>query len=286
MLVVNTATACGFTPQFEGLEALYRERRSEGLVVLGFPANDFAGQEPRSDDEIAQFCKANYGVTFPMFAKTTVVGGAANPLFRSLTKAAGAPEWNFNKYLVDRDGQGRRAVRIGDRAGRPGAEGAPRRGAVIPSGPERMFWSMEARISPREQGDIGERAAAAWLLGQPHISVFVPFGHSPDIDLIALIDDRIVRVQVKTSTLQLKNGRYQVSLATRGGNQSWSGLVKRFSASRCDYLFVLVGRRAAMVHPLRASSKAARDRRRRAEVRGVRGRARTPVLGGCERPDR
>jgi glutathione peroxidase len=105
VLVVNTATACGFTPQFEGLEALYRERRSEGFVVLGFPANDFAGQEPRSDDEIAKFCRANYGVTFPMFAKTTVVGGKANPLFRSLTNAAGAPEWNFNKYLVDRAGK-------------------------------------------------------------------------------------------------------------------------------------------------------------------------------------
>lgn len=103
-----------------------------------------------------------------------------------------------------------------------------------------MFSCMEARISPREQGDIGERAAAAWLLGQPHISVFVPFGHSPDTDLIALIDDRIVRVQVKTSTLHVKNGRFQVSLATRGGNQSWSGLVKRFSPNRCDYLFVLV----------------------------------------------
>lgn len=105
VLVVNTATACGYTPQFEGFEALYRERRAEGFVVLGFPANDFADQEPRSDDEIAKFCKANYGVTFPMFAKTTVVGGAANPLFRSLTKAAGAPEWNFNKYLVDRSGK-------------------------------------------------------------------------------------------------------------------------------------------------------------------------------------
>jgi glutathione peroxidase len=105
VLVVNTATECGFTPQFAGLEALYRERRSEGFVVLGFPANDFAGQEPRSDDEIARFCQANYGVTFPMFAKTTVVGSSANALFRSLTAAAGAPEWNFNKYLVDRRGK-------------------------------------------------------------------------------------------------------------------------------------------------------------------------------------
>lgn len=105
VLVVNTATACSYTPQFEGLEALYRERRSDGFVVLGFPANDFAGQEPRSDKEIAEFCEANYGVTFPMFAKTTVVGAKANPLFRSLSEAAGAPEWNFNKYLVDRSGK-------------------------------------------------------------------------------------------------------------------------------------------------------------------------------------
>jgi glutathione peroxidase len=104
VLVVNTATECGFTPQFEGLEALYRARRGDGLVVLGFPANDFAGQEPRSNKDIAVFCKANYGVSFPMFAKTNVAGEHANPLFRRLTAAAGAPEWNFNKYLVDRRG--------------------------------------------------------------------------------------------------------------------------------------------------------------------------------------
>ncbi|HUR85988.1 MAG TPA: glutathione peroxidase [Solirubrobacteraceae bacterium] len=105
VLVVNTATACGFTPQFEGLEKLYRGRRGRGLVLLGFPSNDFASQEPRSDKEIATFCKVNFGVTFPMFAKSKVVGGGANPLFRDLTKAAGAPKWNFNKYLVDRRGK-------------------------------------------------------------------------------------------------------------------------------------------------------------------------------------
>ena len=104
VLVVNTATECGYTPQLAGLQALYREHRSDGLVVLGFPADDFAGQEPRSNDEIAEFCEANYGVTFPMFAKTTVTGEGANALFRRLSAAAGAPEWNFNKYLVDRDG--------------------------------------------------------------------------------------------------------------------------------------------------------------------------------------
>jgi glutathione peroxidase len=105
VLVVNTATECGYTPQFEGLEALYRERRGDGLVVLGFPANDFAGQEPRSDKEIATFCKANYGVSFPMFSKSHVTGDAANPLYRRLNAAAGEPEWNFNKVLVDRRGR-------------------------------------------------------------------------------------------------------------------------------------------------------------------------------------
>jgi glutathione peroxidase len=105
VLVVNTATECGYTPQFEGLEALYRARRDDGFVVLGFPANDFAGQEPRSDGEIATFCKANYGVSFPMFSKTRVVGDGANPLFRALAAAEGEPEWNFNKYLLDRRGR-------------------------------------------------------------------------------------------------------------------------------------------------------------------------------------
>ena len=103
-----------------------------------------------------------------------------------------------------------------------------------------MFSYVDGRISPREQGDIGERAAAVWLLQQPRVSVFVPFGHSPDFDLIADIDNRLVRVQVKTSTVLIKNGRYQVSLATRGGNRSWSGLIKHFSAARCEYVFVLV----------------------------------------------
>ena len=105
VLVVNTATQCGYTPQLEGLEALHRSRRAEGLVVLGFPANDFAGQEPRSDKEIATFCKANYGVSFPMFSKSRVLGEQANPLHRALSAAAGEPEWNFNKYLVDRRGR-------------------------------------------------------------------------------------------------------------------------------------------------------------------------------------
>ena len=105
VLVVNTASQCGYTPQFAGLERLYRERRADGLVLLGFPANDFAGQEPRSDEEIASFCRENFGVSFPMFAKTTVTGARAHPLYRRLAAAAGAPEWNFNKYLIDRRGR-------------------------------------------------------------------------------------------------------------------------------------------------------------------------------------
>jgi glutathione peroxidase len=105
VLVVNTASECGYTPQYEGLEKLYRRYRDRGLVVLGFPANDFGGQEPGSNKAIADFCQVNYGVTFPVFAKSAVVGANANALFRELTAKTGtAPRWNFHKYLVDRNG--------------------------------------------------------------------------------------------------------------------------------------------------------------------------------------
>jgi len=102
LLVVNTASECGYTPQYEGLEALYRKYKARGLVVLGFPSNDFGGQEPGSNKEISQFCVNQYAIDFPMFAKTDL---QANPLYRDLTKATGqAPKWNFHKYLVDRGG--------------------------------------------------------------------------------------------------------------------------------------------------------------------------------------
>ena len=105
LLVVNTASECGYTPQYEGLEKLYRRYRDRGLVVLGFPANDFGGQEPGSNKQIADFCQVNYGVTFPVFAKSSVVGANANPVFRELTVKTGSPpRWNFHKYLVDRNG--------------------------------------------------------------------------------------------------------------------------------------------------------------------------------------
>jgi glutathione peroxidase len=106
LLVVNTASECGYTPQYEGLEKLYRRYRDRGFVVLGFPANDFGGQEPGSNKEIAQFCRLNYGVTFPMFAKTSVIGVNANPLYRVLAAKTGKPpRWNFHKYLLDRTGR-------------------------------------------------------------------------------------------------------------------------------------------------------------------------------------
>ena len=105
LLVVNTASQCGYTPQYAGLEKLFRRYKDRGLVVLGFPSNDFGGQEPGSNKEIARFCEANYGVSFPMFAKTSVSKGAVNPFYEKLAASSGTrPGWNFHKYLVDRGG--------------------------------------------------------------------------------------------------------------------------------------------------------------------------------------
>jgi glutathione peroxidase len=105
VLVVNTASECGYTPQYEGLEALYRKYRSRGLVVVGFPSNDFGGQEPGDNRKIAEFCRTAYGVEFPMFEKQRVAGEAANALHKALAAATGqAPKWNFHKYVIDRSG--------------------------------------------------------------------------------------------------------------------------------------------------------------------------------------
>jgi len=106
LLVVNTASFCGYTSQYEGLEALHAKYNAKGLVVLGFPSNDFGEQEPGSAKEIADFCFNTYGVKFPMFSKSVVKGAQANPLHSALAKATGqSPQWNFHKYLIDRSGK-------------------------------------------------------------------------------------------------------------------------------------------------------------------------------------
>ena len=110
VLVVNTASRCGFTPQYAGLEELYRDHRDDGFVVLGFPCNQFGSQEPGTEDEIGEFCQINYGVTFPMFAKVDVNGDDEHPLFAWLKSErrgllGGRIKWNFTKFLVGRDGQ-------------------------------------------------------------------------------------------------------------------------------------------------------------------------------------
>jgi glutathione peroxidase len=108
LLVVNTASKCGFTPQYALLEALYQRYKDQGLVVLGVPSNDFGGQEPGTDHEVAQFCQLNYGVTFPMTSKEVVSGKNAHPFFLWAKKKLGfgtAPKWNFHKYLINRKGE-------------------------------------------------------------------------------------------------------------------------------------------------------------------------------------
>ncbi|MBW2448075.1 MAG: glutathione peroxidase [Deltaproteobacteria bacterium] len=109
LLLVNVASRCGLTPQYDGLESLYEAKKQDGFTVLGFPANEFAGQEPGSDREIADFCRSTYGVKFPMFSKIVVKGPGIHPLYEHLTSLpeplGGEIEWNFQKFLVDRSGR-------------------------------------------------------------------------------------------------------------------------------------------------------------------------------------
>jgi glutathione peroxidase len=111
LLVVNTASKCGFTPQYKGLESIYRQFKDRGFAVLGFPCNQFGEQEPGEDATIAEFCERNFGVSFPLFAKVDVNGADAHPLFKHLTSekkgllGTGAIKWNFTKFLVGKDGQ-------------------------------------------------------------------------------------------------------------------------------------------------------------------------------------
>ena len=117
-LLVNVASKCGYTPQYKDLEALYRKYKDQGLVILGFPANNFGWQEPGTDAEIKTFCTTTYDVTFPMFSKISVKGKDQHPLYRYLTsevtdpKFAGDVKWNFTKFLIDRKGQHHRKIRV------------------------------------------------------------------------------------------------------------------------------------------------------------------------------
>jgi len=110
ILIVNTASKCGFTPQFEGLEALYQKYKSSGFVVIGFPSNDFGQQDPGSNEEIAEFCQLNYGVSFPMMSKIHVTGDEMAPIYQFLTqkelngKKSSSVKWNFQKYIINEDG--------------------------------------------------------------------------------------------------------------------------------------------------------------------------------------
>jgi len=125
LLVVNTASQCGLTPQYEGLQALYAKYRDAGLVILGFPANNFRGQEPGSNEEIQEFCSVKYGVEFPLFSKISVLGQDIHPLYKYLTSGAGNADlagditWNFEKFLFDRNG--RISARFAPRT-KPGSE--------------------------------------------------------------------------------------------------------------------------------------------------------------------
>jgi len=108
VLVVNTASECGLTPQYKGLEALWKSRKDKGLVVLGVPSNDFGAQEPGDEKQIKEFCETRYGVDFPLTSKEHVIGGSAHPMFQWIAKELGegaAPRWNFHKYLIGKDGK-------------------------------------------------------------------------------------------------------------------------------------------------------------------------------------
>jgi len=131
LLVVNTASECGFTPQYEGLEKLYEAYKDKGVVVLGFPSNDFGGQEPGSAEQIKTFCEKKYHVTFPMFAKVKTKGDGQSPVYRFLTAKNGEPKWNFHKYVVGKDGQVRAAFPS----------------AVKPDSPE-LKRAIEAALAP------------------------------------------------------------------------------------------------------------------------------------------
>lgn len=151
LLIVNVASKCGYTPQYKDLEAMYRRYKDNGLVVLGFPANDFGNQEPGTNKEIAEFCSSKYQVTFPMFEKVAVKGEGAHPLFAQLAALpnGGEPKWNFAKYLVGKDGK--------------------------------LLAKFETRVKPGEKGEINSAVRTA--LGLPADDAAQPQGAKDDSKL-------------------------------------------------------------------------------------------------------
>ena len=130
--MVNVASKCGYTPQYKGLQALYTELAPKGFVILGFPSNDFGGQEPGTAEEIKSFCELNYGVTFPLFSKVVTKAGAdQSPIYTWLGQTGNLPKWNFSKYLIDKDGKVIGVLSERREAGRPGAARGDRGSAEI-----------------------------------------------------------------------------------------------------------------------------------------------------------
>ena len=176
LLIVNTASQCGFTPQFDGLQALWQAYEDQGLVVLGFPSNEFGAQDPGSNDEIASFCQLNYGVSFPMMAKVEVNGAGAHPLYRWLASEAPgllgsqAIKWNFTKFLVGRDGQVRQALRAAGRSVEAGGRHRGRVGGLMAAGQAGLaklfvyFADHEVTADPLYQALCRHVAASPGLL--------------------------------------------------------------------------------------------------------------------------
>ena len=254
VLVVNTATECGYTPQFEGLEALYRARRRRRPRRARLPRERLrrpGAALGRGDRDVLQ---GELRRELPDVRQDAGSSARARTrCYRALTAAAGAPEWNFNKYLLDR--RGRVVARYG--AGteperreltRPRRQAArcPRLTCRCSVRYRTYVRAMEGRIPPRIQGDCGEFSAIGWLLTRG-AKVYLPFEHSPDVDLVADLGGRLIAVQVKTSTVVRQRTVRSVMLQTRGGNRSWSGVVEELLPDAMRLPVRPCRRRAALV---------------------------------------
>ena len=275
MLVVNTATECGYTPQFEGLEALYRERRGDGFVVLGFPANDFAGQEPRSNDEIAEFCEANYGVTFPMFAKTVVTGRARTRCSGgSVPRRARRSGTSTSTSSTGAGRSWRGSGRAPSRTARSWRSGSTRccdsvrtRTYVLVYGRTNLT-ARAGRHRRASGGGVADRAAAHQRLRPASATARTPTS-SRDLD------DRLVRVQVKTSTVASRTAatrcRSPREAATRAGADSSSASARR-AATTSSCSSPMGGSGSSLRARSRAARRSSSEARSTPRTRSSRGR--------------